>query len=97
MKIRIEKGTAKGRITAPPSKSMAHRLLISAAMCDGVSTVHGISSCEDVLATLDCLSALGIKTERNGNDVTVYGQDFRKATPSAPLECRESGSTGNDP
>lgn len=93
MKIRIEKGTAKGRITAPPSKSMAHRLLISAAMCDGVSTVHGISSCEDVLATLDCLSALGIKTERNGNDVTVYGQDFRKATPSAPLECRESGST----
>lgn len=93
MKIRIEKGTAKGRITAPPSKSMAHRLLISAAMCDGVSTVRGISSCEDVLATLDCLSALGIKTERNGNDVTVYGQDFRKATPSAPLECRESGST----
>jgi 3-phosphoshikimate 1-carboxyvinyltransferase len=93
MKIRIQKGTAKGTITAPTSKSIAHRLLISAAMCDGVSTVRGISSCEDVLATLDCLSALGIKTERIGNDVTVYGQDFRKATPSAPLECRESGST----
>lgn len=93
MKIRIDKGTARGRINAPPSKSMAHRLLISAAMSDGVSTVRGISSCEDVAATLDCLGALGVKTERNGNDVTVYGRDFRCVSPEYPLRCRESGST----
>ena len=93
MKIRIEKGVANGKINAPPSKSMAHRLLISAAMCDGVSIVRGISSCEDVAATLDCLAALGIKAERSGNDVTVYGRNFKDVKPCAPLECRESGST----
>ena len=93
MKIRIEKGKARGKITAPSSKSMAHRLLISAAMSNGVSTVCGISDCEDVAATLDCLSALGIKTEKVGNDVTVYGKNFKEVTPIAPLECRESGST----
>ncbi len=93
MKIRIEKGRAAGSIFAPPSKSMAHRLLISAALADGVSTVRGISSCEDVAATLNCLGALGIKTERVGNDVTVWGKDMKDVKPSAPLQCRESGST----
>ncbi len=93
MKIRIEKGTARGKISAPPSKSMAHRLLISAAMCDGVSTVHGISDCDDVEATLDCLTSLGIKAEKHGSDVTVFGKNFRNATPTAPLHARESAST----
>lgn len=93
MKIKIEKGVARGEILAPPSKSMAHRLLISAAMCDGVSTVRGISTCEDVLATLDCMKALGIEYEREGDMVRVKGRSPRELTPTAPLQCRESGST----
>jgi 3-phosphoshikimate 1-carboxyvinyltransferase len=93
MKLKIEKGVARGRINAPPSKSMAHRLLIAAAMCDGVSVVRGVSDCDDVNATVDCLSALGAKFSRSGNDVTVYGCDMRGAKASSPLVCRESGST----
>lgn len=93
MKIKIEKGTARGKITAPPSKSMAHRLLICAAMSDGESVVRGISSCEDVAATLDCLAALGINAEKRGNDVIVEGRNFRNVKPEKPLACRESGST----
>lgn len=93
MKLRIEKSTAKGVIAAPPSKSMAHRLLICAAMCEGQSTVRGVSDCEDVQATLDCLDALGVETLLTGEDVVVNGKDFRNITPSGPLKCRESGST----
>ncbi len=93
MRVRIEKGLAAGVISAPPSKSMAHRLLICAAMCDGESLIRGISNCEDVAATLDCLEALGIKTERRGDDVAVTGKSFRDVKPTAPLQCRESGST----
>ena len=93
MKIKIEKGVAKGQIYAPPSKSMAHRLLISAALCEGVSKIRGISNCEDVKATLACLSAFGIKTEKIGDDIIVEGKDFRNITPLSPLECHESGST----
>ena len=93
MKVKIEKSTGRGKITAPSSKSMAHRLLICAAMCDGVSTVNGISDCEDVAATLDCLSALGIKTAKTDDGIKVEGCNFRNVTPSAPLMCRESGST----
>ena len=93
MKIEITKGVARGNISAPPSKSMAHRLLICAAMCEGVSTVRGISTCEDVLATLDCLGALGVRCEQVGKDVIVRGKKPQDMRPSEPLKCRESGST----
>ena len=93
MNIEIKRGCARGCITAPPSKSMAHRLLICAAMCEEESVVRGISSCEDVLATLDCMRALQIDFTRNGDDVTVHGKLPRDMIPNAPLCCRESGST----
>ena len=93
MKIKIEKGKAKGEIIAPPSKSMAHRLLIAAALAKGTSTVCGISNCEDVLATIDCLTALGAKFDIKGNKAVVYGGDFKKSKAVKPLFCRESGST----
>ncbi|MBE6588846.1 MAG: 3-phosphoshikimate 1-carboxyvinyltransferase [Ruminococcaceae bacterium] len=92
MRIRITPSRAEGCVTAPPSKSMAHRLLISAALAKGKSVLLGVSLCEDVLATLDCLSALGIGCERAGDTVTVTG-GLVKDFPSATLACRESGST----
>lgn len=93
MRIRIEKGRAEGEITAPPSKSISHRLLIAAALAEGVSTVRGISKCEDALATIDCLRALGAKIELRGNDAVVYGMNVKKASCKKELFCRESGST----
>ena len=93
MIVNIEKGTARGSVKAPPSKSMAHRLLICAALSDGESIIHGMSDCEDVRATLDCLSALGVPFEHDGDTVRVKGVDVSKMSAHAPLPCRESGST----
>ncbi len=93
MKVRIGRGTAKGTVSAPPSKSMAHRLLICAGLSDGECIVHGISDSEDMLATMDCLRALGVQCEREKDTVKVSGIDIRKAVASEKLNCRESGST----
>ena len=93
MKIKIEQGTAKGSITAPSSKSMAHRLLIAAAMAEGESVIRSVSNCEDVRATIDCLRALGVECAEDGTTVTIKGVHPSKMTPNAPLFARESGST----
>ena len=93
MQVTVRKGSAKGTVAAPPSKSMAHRLLICAALSEGTSTVCGIAASEDVLATVDCLRALGATVDYDGETATVCGIDARRAVPSAPLYCRESGST----
>jgi len=54
----IRPSRAAGVISAPPSKSMAHRLLIAAGLAGDESLVSGIDWSEDLLATRDCLHAL---------------------------------------
>ncbi len=93
MTVTVQPSTAKGEVFAPPSKSMAHRLLICAALCKGTSRVRGISDCEDVRATLGCLGSLGIPYEISGDCVTVWGTAPSALQPKAPLYAKESGST----
>ena len=55
--------------------------------------IRGVSDCEDVQATLDCLRTIGADCRQTGDVVTVRGVDIRKARPQGVLKCRESGST----
>ena len=81
-----------GKIDAPPSKSMAHRYLIGAALSGKKCVLNGISFSEDILASIDCIRACGAKITVDGDSVTVDPQGFMQA--EAPiLNCRESGST----
>ena len=82
-----------GRISAPPSKSMAHRLLICGALAGGRSVIHGLSDSEDVRATLSCLEGLGASYQKQGDTVQIDGFDPRRHRLCPDLFCRESGST----
>ena len=81
-----------GAIEAPPSKSMAHRYLIGAALSKEICTLSGIDFSEDILASIDCLRALGAKITIDGNRVTIDPHKFMQVDPDV-LVCRESGST----
>ncbi len=93
MRAVIEKSIAKGSITAPPSKSICHRLIIAASLCEGESVLSGISLCADCIATINCLKALGVDTELDGDRLTVRGNGFKNPSPTSELYCKESGST----
>jgi len=92
MKAIIKPGAARGAVSAPPSKSMGHRMLICAGLSGGPCRVEGIIPSEDMLATLDCLSALGVEYDWQGDTVTLRGGDVF-SSPKEPVCCRESGST----
>ncbi len=92
MRVEIRPSRLAGVTVAPPSKSMGHRLLLAAGLAKGESRVCGISDSEDMKATLDVLSALGVRWQREGDTVTLWGCDPAAAT-AATLPCRESGST----
>ena len=81
-----------GTVSAPPSKSMAHRYLIGAALSGETCTLSGVDYSEDILASMDCLKALGAKITTAGDKVTVDPAGFMQAA-NPVLECRESGST----
>ena len=81
-----------GTIEAPPSKSMAHRYLIGAALSKKICTLSGIDFSEDILASIDCLKSLGVKIAVDKDKVTIDPSGFMQAE-NPVLECRESGST----
>ena len=94
MQVEIKPSVLRGTVTAPPSKSMAHRLLICAGLSEGESTVRRLAFSEDVKATIDCLRALGAVIRLDGDTAFVKGVDVRKTIGSAAvLRCNECGST----
>jgi len=93
MNVSINPSLAKGEIFAPPSKSLAHRYIICAALADGVSVLSNVDYSEDILATLDCVRALGAKVCVDGDKVTIVGINGIVNKDSVDFLCRESGST----
>ena len=93
MNVTVKPSHLCGAVAAPPSKSMAHRLLIAAGLAHGQSSITGIADSQDVLATLDLLAGLGAHFEKNCGQVEIRGMDPRNAAPVQPLSCRECGST----
>ena len=91
MTVRIFCGTARGQVTAPASKSVAHRYLIAAGLARGESRLTGITPSEDILATSDGLRALGCDVRLGAGTATVRGTD--DLTPRGVIPCRECGTT----
>lgn len=92
MIAKFEPCKLNGRISAPPSKSMAHRYLIGAALSNQKCALSGVDYSEDILASMDCLKSLGAEITLEDDTVSMNPDNFMKA--KAPiLECRESGST----
>ena len=58
----------KGEVRIPPSKSAAHRALLSAALCKTPCRVGPIDHSADMEATLNGVCAMGgtVKAEENG-------------------------------
>ncbi len=93
MNVSITPSVAKGEITAPPSKSVAHRLLICAALSEGTSIIDNISTNDDIMATISCLENLGADIEINENTANVTGVSCAEKKAKKTFYCNESGST----
>lgn len=91
MDIKITPKKLHGEVVVPPSKSVAHRMIIAAALANGRSTVTNLFPSEDILATMDCMRALGAEISFEGGTAVIEG--IEKTPDKAVLDCRESGST----
>ena len=93
MKATIIPGKAEGTVLAPPSKSMAHRMLMGAGLSEGISVIQNIDLSEDIKATLGILEALGSEYSIEERTVTMEGIGGKKIEVSRVLDTKESGST----
>ena len=82
-----------GTLSPPGDKSISHRYAMLGAIADGMTKLENFSTGADCASTLECLRGLGVKWERIGNAVAIYGHGPKLKTPSEPLDCGNSGST----
>lgn len=80
-----------GSVTVPPSKSVAHRAILCAALARGISHINHVADSEDMRATIGALEALGIVIQRDGDHILVDSSG--KWEDEADIDCLESGST----
>ena len=92
MKVKILPSKTSGEVSAPPSKSFAHRYLIGSVLSRGKCVIKNIADSDDISATLSCIEQLGGSVTKDGNTVTVIPTN-EKQIENTVFDCKESGST----
>ena len=94
MNVTITPAALGGAVTPPPSKSQAHRLIIAAALSDGVCRLSNVELSQDIQATLRCMRTLDADASADGT--VIRGADLVDGFETPPpeiMDCGESGST----
>jgi len=85
-----------GKITPPPSKSVAHRALICASLAAygesaGESIINNLISSDDISATIHALKNMGANVDFSGDVAKIKRVD--SFPESCTVDCIESAST----
>ena len=59
-------GAARGRVRLPGSKSISNRVLLLAALAEGVTEIHGLLASDDTARMIEALAVLGVNVDTVG-------------------------------
>ena len=80
-----------GNIYLKGDKSITHRAIMLASICNGESIVNNVPQSEDILSTINALSICGIKTKNKNENLSIIGNTFKH--PSVDIDCGNSGTS----
>ncbi|MFR9648932.1 MAG: 3-phosphoshikimate 1-carboxyvinyltransferase [Rikenellaceae bacterium] len=89
MDMKVVRSAVNGSITPPSSKSYAQRALAIALLSQGESTITNIEMCNDTLAAMSCIEALGAKVTKI--DETTLKVEGGMSANGGVLNIGESG------
>ena len=84
--------SAAGMVTLPGSKSISNRVLLLAALSEGITSVKGLLESEDTRVMLDALRALGCGVKQIGADLDITGLGGTAPAASARLFLGNAGT-----
>ncbi len=76
--------SAQGTVILPGSKSISNRVLLMAALCQGVTDIHDLLDSDDTRVMLSALQTLGCTLERHGSTLRITG--LGGVLPDAPAK-----------
>lgn len=91
--IKISPKKLTGTVSAPPSKSAAHRAILCAALSSGKSKILKLSYSDDILATLSAVSVLDAQAIVTDDGAKISGICKVQELNDIEIDCNESGST----
>lgn len=91
--LMIKPSELHGEVTVPPSKSMAHRAVICAALAEGRSQLSNIQLSDDIQATIEGMRAFGAVILQEEDKLIIDGIGKGAERRSHTIDCNESGST----
>ena len=93
--IEVKPGAIKKNIeiNVPGSKSYTHRMLIAAALSDGVCILNNCLKSEDTLLTRKTLMKLGIRIDDSGDAIEVHGSKGNFEAFTEPIYLGNSGTS----
>ncbi len=80
-------------ITVPGSKSFTHRMLIAAALSEGVSLINNGLISEDTQMTIAALEQMGIRIEVKTDGFLVHGRGGHLNSCDSPIHLENSGTS----
>jgi 3-phosphoshikimate 1-carboxyvinyltransferase len=84
----------RGEYSLPGDKSLSHRTALLAALADGESCITNFLESGVTEEMLRALTALGVRWEMAGSQLTVLGKGIAGLKPPAqPLDCGNSATT----
>ena len=96
--VRITPGRAVGRVTAPPSKSMAHRWLIGSALAGGESLIRHSNGLSDVLIRESVVDKVVVMGGEEYAALYALGDPFLMEHQTGIIrktQIEQAGHTGN--
>ena len=89
----IMPGCPKGQVVIPPSKSLAHRAILSACLAAGESVITNFAFSQDMKATIGAMEAMGATIQIDGDRLKIVGCNPFSSRGTTRIDCLESGST----
>jgi 3-phosphoshikimate 1-carboxyvinyltransferase len=83
---------AAGSVTLPGSKSISNRVLLLAALCQGVTTIHDLLDSDDTRVMLVALKTLGCAITQTGSTVQITGLGGKLTAQQAKLFLGNAGT-----
>ena len=83
-------------ISVSGDKSISIRWVLFSSLAKGVSTAKNLLISEDVLAALEAIKQLGIKSKLNKKECKIYGQGVEgyKYKKNLSIDAKNSGTLG---
>jgi 3-phosphoshikimate 1-carboxyvinyltransferase len=92
--IEIQKHNIKDCIVkVSGSKSYTHRIIIAAALSDGICTIYNALKSEDTLLTISALKKMGTDIKEKNDKIIVHGKNGKFMPYSEPIYLENSGTS----